>query len=65
MCRAVTRPLRTVRGTTMVLLVEAKGSVRWTTRRPSFAIVTMLRHRLTFLILVIFLEGRVPCFKCA
>ena len=49
----------------MVLLVEAKGSVRWTTRRPSFAIVTMLRHRLTFLILVIFLEGCVPYFKCA
>ena len=54
-----------MRGTTINFLMEKRGSVRGTTRRPSLAIDATLRYRFTSLMLVAFLDGRVPCFRWA
>ena len=40
------------------------GSLRRTTSRPSRAMDATVRYRLTSLVFVIFLDGRVPCVRC-
>ena len=48
----------------MISSVEGtRGSLRRTTNMPSLAIDATERYLLTSLMLVVFLEGRVPCFK--
>ena len=42
-----------------------RGSLRHTTNMPSLAIDATEGYLLTSLMLVVFLEGRVPCFKWA
>ena len=42
-----------------------RGSLRRTTNMPSLAIDATERYLLTSLMLVVFLERRVPCFKWA
>ena len=64
MCRAVTSPSRTFRGTMMHSRVGLSGSLRFTTNRPSRAIVATFRYRLTSFVLVTFFDGRVPCMRC-
>ena len=71
-CNAVTRPCKTERGTMISLAEGTRGSLRRTTNMPSLAIdaterylLTSLMLVLTSLMLVVFLEGRVPCFKWA
>ena len=50
----------------MISSVEGtRGSLRRTTNMPSLAIDATERYLLTSLMLVVFLEGRVPCFKWA
>ena len=50
----------------MISSIEGtRGSLRRTTNMPSLAIDATERYPLTPLMLVVFLEGRVPCFKCA
>ena len=48
----------------MISSVEGtRGSLRRTTNMPSLAIDATERYLLTSLMLVVFLEGRAPCFK--
>ena len=64
-CNAVTRPCKTERGT-MISSVEGTRRSLWrTTNMPSLAIDATESHLLTSLMLVAFMEERVPCFKWA
>ena len=58
-------PVTICLGTTMHSLGGARGTLRFTTNSPSLAIVTILRYLLISLILVAFLDGLVPCLRCA
>ena len=59
MCRAVTSPSRTFRGTMMHSRVGLSGSLRL---RPIDRHGRLLR--LTSFALVTFFDGRVPCMRC-
>ena len=61
-CNAVTRPCKTERGTMITSVEGTRGSLRRTTNVPSLAKDATERY---LLILVVFLEGRVLCFKWA
>ena len=65
MWRAVSNPSRTGRGTMIASIAGANGCSRLTTSKPSLEMVATLRYRLISLMLVSFLEGRVPCFRWA
>ena len=64
-CNAVTRPCKTERGTMISSVEGTRGSLRRTTNMPSQAIDATEKYLLTSLMLVVFLERRVPCFKWA
>ena len=64
-CNAVARPCKTERGTMISSVEGTRGSLRRTTHMPSLAIDVTERYLLTSLLLVVFLEGRAPCFKWA
>jgi hypothetical protein len=59
MCKDVSNPSRTCRGTTVQSRHDVKGKFF------SVAKVETLRYLLTSLMFVSFLEGRVPCRRCA
>ena len=65
MCKAVTRPSKTERGTIISSLDGERGSFLGTTNNPSLPIVAIERYLFTSLILCNFLDGRVPCLRWA
>ena len=65
MWRAVSNRSSTYRVKIVHSQLGTGGSSRLTTRRPYFAIVATLRYLLTSFTLLSFLDGRVPCWRCA
>ena len=64
-CKAVTRPSKTERGTIISSAAGNTGSFLWTTNKPSLPIEATERYLLTSFTLANFLDGRVPCFRWA
>ena len=65
MWRAVSNRCSTYRETIIHSKLGTGVSPRLTTRRPYFAVVSTLRYLLTSFTLLSFLDGRVPCWRCA